>query len=335
MSKRKSNAFSQAIVGFFMVIVIALLGYFTIVISGVELVGGKKRRVIEIAFANAGGLKDHDNVMFRGTKVGIIERVRVTPSNLVVRADIDESVALRSGYRISVCNMSMLGGNYLQLEEGDGEPLALTGQLLYGEAPTDWLQDVSRISRNLKELTEKVDIAGIITNIEAASVAARRLVERIERGEGTVGRLLSSDEKVYDDMRSAVSNVNAVVMRVNRGEGTLGHILSEDESLYADLKAGVAAFRKATESFDSSQFNFGDIKGDVRRLTESGEKLLSNLNAVAERLKAGEGTMGRLVNDDRLYSEVEGLVRDVRQIIDNYRDTTPITTFSSLATGAL
>ena len=29
------------------------------------------------------------------------------------------------------------------------------------------------------------------------------------------------------------------------------------------------------------------------------------------------------------------ITQDVRQVIDNYRDTTPISTFTSLATGAL
>ena len=38
--------------------------------------------------------------------------------------------------------------------------------------------------------------------------------------------------------------------------------------------------------------------------------------------------------DGALYKEVDGLVRDIRQVIDNYRDTTPISTFTSLATGA-
>ena len=35
------------------------------------------------------------------------------------------------------------------------------------------------------------------------------------------------------------------------------------------------------------------------------------------------------------YRVIKGLVQDVRQTVDNYRDTTPISTFSSLATGAL
>jgi hypothetical protein len=36
-----------------------------------------------------------------------------------------------------------------------------------------------------------------------------------------------------------------------------------------------------------------------------------------------------------LHDELSGLIRDVRQVVDNYRDATPISTFSSLATGAL
>ena len=43
MSKRKNDAFSEVIVGFFMTAVFALLVYFTIVISGVELLQGKSR----------------------------------------------------------------------------------------------------------------------------------------------------------------------------------------------------------------------------------------------------------------------------------------------------
>ena len=35
-----------------------------------------------------------------------------------------------------------------------------------------------------------------------------------------------------------------------------------------------------------------------------------------------------------MYDELQGLIKDVRQVLDNYRDTTPISTFTSLATGA-
>ena len=339
--KKRNDAFSHAIVGFFMAALVALLAYFTIVVSGVDLVSGRGRRPLSIEFDQVGGLKEHDNVMYRGTKVGSVDRIDVTPSNLVVSVSVDEGVVLRSGCRASVCSLSVLGGNYLQLEEGEGEPLDLAKAVrISGEIPTDWMSDVSRIAKNLRELTDRLEIEGIVTNLEAASESVRNILDRVERGEGTIGRLVSSDDGLYNDLRSAISNASAVATQLNRPsiydnlDATLANAKSISEKLnrqklYDDLEAAINDFRKTCGSVSNAADGF-DLKGT----TAKADALLDNLNDVARRLRDGEGTLGRLTADDTLYKEVEGLVRDIRQVIDNYRDTTPISTFTSLATGA-
>lgn len=288
MGRRNNDAFAETIVGVFMIAVIALLAYFTIVISGGDLLCNGRRVSIAVAFDEVGGLKDHDSVMYRGTKVGAIDRVEVTPSNLVVTARIDRNVMLREKCRISVCNLSMLGGNYLLLEEGEGAIVDPTQTTLKGETPTDWMKDVTEVAKNLKGVTEMEALRSIITNVDAIAINLNRIVGRVENGEGTLGKLMSADATLYDE-----------------------------------LDASVKAFRKAAESLDG--------KDTVAKL----DKLIDNLNAVAERLKNGEGTLGKLVNDRKMYDEIDGIIRDARQVLDNYRDTTPISTFSSLATGAL
>ena len=42
-----------------------------------------------------------------------------------------------------------------------------------------------------------------------------------------------------------------------------------------------------------------------------------------------------LATDQAMYDEVQGIIKDVRQVLDNYRDTTPISTFGSLIMGGL
>lgn len=328
MKGKKNDLFSEAVVGLFMIAVLALLGYFTIVISGVDVLSGRGRRVLKITFDQVGGLKEHDNVMYRGTKVGTIDEITVTPSNLVVTAEVDAGVVLRESCRISVCNLSMLGGNYLLLEEGGGK-IVDTEVVFSGETPSDWMRDVSRIAKNLNELAAMPELISIITNIESVSASAKIIAGRLERGEGTVGRLLAADDTLYRDTQSVVSNANRLLVnldvtarRLREGKGTAGRLFADD-SLYRDLNEAVAAFRRTCESFDG------------KSVMEGADRLLDNLNVVAERLRNGEGTVGRLLKDDGMYREVDGLIRDVRQLIDNYRDTTPITTFTSLATGAL
>ena len=337
--RRKSNAFSQAIVGIFMVTVLLLLGYFTIVISGVDLVRGKEKTCVQIAFAEVGGLKDHDNVMYRGTKVGTVESIAVTPSNLVVTAYVDRGIVLRRGYRARVCSLSMLGGTYLQLDEGVGELVDVTGAVLQGEMPGDWMNDVSQIARNLKALSDRIEQSGIMTNIEAATASARAVAERVERGEGLLGKLTSQDDALYEDIRATAANARSISAQLNR------------EKLYEELQGAIADFRKTCGGIETASVAFRKTCGSINRASDGFAKaaegvdlkapvakataLMDNLNTVAERLKGGEGTLGRLLStDDKLYREVNGLIHDVRQMIDNYRDTTPISTFSSLAVGA-
>ena len=339
MKNRKSEAFTQGVVGVFMLTVLLLMGYFTIVISGVDVLSGRHRVPVRVAFSQVGGLKDRDNVMYRGTKVGVVERVEVTPSNLVVTARIDSNVILREGYSATVCSLSMLGGTYLRLDEGEGESLDLETTLFRGVTPTDWMEDLRQIASTVNGFVSGPEIGVIVTNAVEASEKAREFAEdakrmaddvkafidkanhfadkavavadRVERGEGMVGKLLSSDDTVYDDFKETMANAKEISAKVNR------------DKMFDDLEAGIAAFRKAAEEFDA--------KG----MSEKGAALLADLGVVAERLKNGEGTLGRLSNDPELYEEVKGLMKDVRQIVDNYRDTTPISTFTSLATGAL
>ncbi len=358
MSAKKHDAFSEAIVGIFMLAVLSLLVYFTVVISGVDLIHGRKKVVARVTFTDVGGLKDHDNVMYRGTKVGSVERIELTPSNLVVVVEIDDNVVLRERYRIAVCNLSMLGGNYLLLEEGRGEILPLETTAFVGERPTDWMRDVSQIAKNLNDFTSGGELQSIVTNLQAASEKVRLVVDRVERGEGFVGKLLSSDATLYTNLDAAVADVQAITARLKKGEGTLGKLLSSDEKLYNDLATTLANANALSERLkkgegfvgrllkegDPIYANLTDALASFRKACDSldaketiagANTLLTNLNVVAERLKKGEGTIGRLLADDELYREVDGLTKDARQVLDNFRDTTPISTFGSLIMGGL
>ncbi len=346
MGRRKNDAFAEAATGIFMIAVLSLLVYFTIVISGVDLVLGREYVRVSVAFDGIGGLKDNDNVMYRGTKVGTVDKVQLTSTNLVAIIDIDKGVVLRTGYKAYVQSMSLLGGNNLVLEEGFGEPIDLShAPMLRGDTPTDWMRDVAQIARNINEATSGDELRAIVTNLAIVSEKIRIVSERLEAGEGVLGKLLAKDDGgLYDDLREVVANAkdasvdlkatltNATVIsdRLVKGEGPLGRLLSPDETALEELKGAIAAFHKACDSFDMG----GELKAGVTNVVAGANHLVDSLNVVADRMKNGEGTLGKLSADDTLYKEVEGLVRDVRQVLDNYRDTTPITTFSSLAVGA-
>ena len=332
MSNRKNETFNEVVIGLFMVVVIALLAYFTIVISGVDVLRGEGRVSMSIVFDQVGGLKDHDNVMYRGTKVGKVERVEVTPSNLVVVATVDSRVVLREKYAISVCNLSMLGGNYLLLEEGTGEPVSLAETRFVGQSPVDWMRGVTEITENVRKLTELPEIHVIISNVARVATKADRLVSHadavtleaenfMKRVNGSVDDVLATVSDARTFLTNATCAAQSIDSAAKKADDILGKL--DDDKMIGDIEAGIAAFRKAAESLDAKAL-----------MAKAGE-LATNLNDLALKLKNGEGTLGKLANDPTLYNEVQGMIKDARQVLDNYRDTTPISTFSSLATGAL
>jgi phospholipid/cholesterol/gamma-HCH transport system substrate-binding protein len=128
-----------------------------------------------------------------------------------------------------------------------------------------------------------------------------------------------------------LANAAEISERIKAGEGTVGKLLSPDADLYADLKDSVASFKKACEQIKLPE----NMDKDVAEIMNGANKLLANLNEVSEKLKNGEGTLGKLATDSSMYDEVQGAIKDVRQVLDNYRDTTPISTFGSLIMGGL
>ena len=383
MSRKNKDVFSEFIVGVFMVAVLALLVYFTIVISGVDILAGHEKTTATITFSDVGGLKERDNVIYRGMKVGTVEQIRLTPSNIVVTAKIDRDVVLRESAYISVASLSLLGGNYLIMEEGEGavRPLATTS--FHGTPPMDWMRDLGEIARSIKEVTAEGALKGIISNVEETAENVNKIVARVERGEGTAGKFLSKDDTVYADVKSAVADAKQALAnaqktfdktaeiseRLSKGEGTLGKLLSKDDTLYDDLKKTMSNAAEISERLGKGEGTMGrllskddavwaDLKESVenvkaataklkegdgllarafndKQLADDASTLVSNLKAVASRLEKGEGTLGKLTSESAMYDELSALIKDVRQIVDNYRDTTPITTFGSLATGAL
>ncbi len=390
MSRKNSDVFAEVIVGIFMVAVLALLAYFTIVISGVDLLLGRAKKSATFVFQDVGGLKERDSVMYRGMKVGAVERIELGTSNIMVRVKVDSDVVMRETGQASVSALSLLGGNYLLLEEGTGKVKPLETTVFHGEPPVDWMRDIGEIARNLSDLTSEGSLKNIVTNFEETAKNLNLIVARVERGEGTVGKLLSSDnalygeltntvagarqtfdkaketfdnaaavsarlekgegmlgkllskdESAYGDLTNAVASIKetfahaaSVAERLEKGEGTLGRLLAKDDALWGDLTNTVANIRVASEKLKSGEGLLGKIMDD-KELADNASKLMENLKAVSDKLAKGEGTLGKLTTDQEMYDEVNGLIKDVRQIVDNYRDTTPISTFGSLIMGGL
>ena len=369
MKKSGSEVVAELLVGVFMVAVLGLLFYFTVVISGKDMLSGKRWVPVDVTFADVGGLKVRDSVIVRGMVVGSVSDMQIERGHVRVRLLLHPDVTFREGYQIDVRATSLLGGNNLVIEEGGGSALPPeTG--LVGHPPNSWMRDLGDVVNNLREATSGEHLKHTVANLEEASESLKNLIARVDSGKGTLGKLFSDDETlyqdlsasvanikgiteklgegdgslarllnddggIYGDLRGAVANVKTISDRLEKGEGTIGRLLSTDDSLYNDLHETMANLKAFTARLEKGEGSLGMLMKDDNKIYNDIGETVANLKVVSERLANGEGTLGKLSADDQLYKDVHGLIKDVRQTVDNFRDTMPITAFTSILAGAL
>ncbi len=73
------------------------------------------------------------------------------------------------------------------------------------------------------------------------------------------------------------------------------------------------------------------LKEMVQDNKEKVNDIVANLDDITTKVKAGEGSLGKLVNDDALYNETEKTLRKVQKAAEGIEEQTPITILSAIA----
>jgi ABC-type transporter Mla subunit MlaD len=292
----------EIVVGVFLVCVFLGLAVFTIVL-GKHRLFDREQTELQITFRNVMGLRVGDDVVVRGMTAGKVSDLQLVENRdgnhrVQVTAALDFPLQLRQDYRITVFAVSILGGRYLDIEEGtDTLPrVAETAYLsLKGREPYDIVVDTGELVSAVKE--GLVD-GKIIENAQEIVAQMKVVTARLSEGKGTLGKLLSEDDALYKDAAATVAALRTMAEAAKDGKGFIGQLV-KDEKLYKDVASTVAAIRQ-----------------------------------VAEGVQEGKGLIGRMLTDDSLYGKVAETIDDIQATMDDLRETSPVTTFTSVFFGA-
>ena len=83
----------------------------------------------------------------------------------------------------------------------------------------------------------------------ASSVAdARKIVDQVNSGQGTVGKLIKEDT-LYRETTESMTNLKEILQKINQGKGTVGKIIN-DEEFYRNAKLTLQKLDQATEGLE-------------------------------------------------------------------------------------
>jgi phospholipid/cholesterol/gamma-HCH transport system substrate-binding protein len=337
--------------GLFCILVLSLLGFFTIGKSDFTLFGEVQELVVQ--FPEADGLREGDSVLIAGVRWGKVSTITYDPDEadlkrrITVTLTLDEAVEIREGHIIEIRDATLLGGKRLTIDPGPaGATVIATTTIFQGDVQLNVIEAAGElITGNSANITEAIDgikevvkgvqegkgAAGKIFSDEEFSAELERTVEGfaetgdnlailtkdMKEGKGTLGKLFASDEmynslkKTADDLQELIDEANGAIEDARAGKGTIGMLMT-DEEVSADVKKGVAELREIIERANRGEGSLGKF------LVE--DTIATNLDTVLQRFVNGEGSLGALMAKDDVYDNIDRITADLAEVIATVRE---------------
>jgi len=163
------------------------------------------------------------------------------------------------------------------------------------------------------------DIEEFVRGLDETVADARKLMADARDGEGVISTLIY-DPAVAASTREIVESLRSSLEKVDRGDGTLARLIN-DPTIANDLEAALKGFNNP--------------EGTVGRLLNEPE-IYDNLLALsadaadaAAAIKEQRGTLGILINDDTIATDIERALRTLTGGLEEQREAAPIATFLS------
>lgn len=329
-------------VGMFVVVGIVLLILMTVKIEKFQF-GKRFGYPLNIYFDSAAGLAQNSQVRVAGVRVGEVEKVKLENGKAKVTFRIPPEVILYKDAKAYLKSEGFLGEKYVEITPGTPtQPKVESGGLIEQGSPAmdveQFLTKVSDAGEDIKEMIKPV--GDLIKTIDPKKV--ERIVSNMDNFSGQLGSLANDSKETIQKAKGAFSSLEDIGEKVKRGEGTLGKLIT-DEAIYQDAKKTIETAKEAVEKVKGTADTLKNVSEKIDRgegtlgkliqdesLYQEAKETLQSMKGIAEKVEKGEGTIGKLINDDTLIKEAEKTMKKVQKAAEGIQEQTPITVLSTI-----
>ncbi len=274
-------------VGAFALLAAALLFWGTLRIGAIRALGAAGAPVLAARFEDVSGLSSESDVLIAGVPVGKVSAIDLEGRGARVSLRLEHpSVRVPVDSVAAIRVRGMLGERVLEIVPGTSpESLEDGGVITRTQEAADLDQLVARLT-------------GVATDVEQIARSFRNALGGAE-GEETVRAIVANFHALTAGLRTVVE-VNSD--RVDRIAMNLDEFSADARELSASQKAAVA------ELVENLRVSSGKLRESLDRLS-----------VVTARLESGEGTLGKLLADDKVYAEVDGALSEARAAMREVR----------------
>ena len=252
----------------------------------------RSKRSWRVEFPETGGLASSDEVLVNGLRKGEVKSMKLVGDRVLVELNLEKDVTITTESKVAIRNVGLMGERVIAVDlKAGGRPYA-RDEVITGV----YEKSLGEVMSGLGETV------GAVADL---SLELRRLTQAVV-GDGELQRTVSNFNRTSEELRLVVSENRAALTAAVHDFATVSRTA---KSLVTDREGQI---RGALDDFASAADR-------MERLSVKLDSLHRVIQNVSNRVDRGEGTLGKLVQDDKLYAELNDSVQSLKVLIQDIK----------------
>ena len=253
-----------------------------------------------VIYKNVEGLTAANQVSLSGMKVGQVKKVELIAGNQVkVTLAIRKDLPLPEGTQAILSSDGLLGGKLVRLHMGQGAKNIAAGGSLTPMSETG-------ISDLIKEKA-----LPLINNLDSLTRSLRVVTKSFEATGSSVNGLIKNTDKTVSSLGGTMNSTIA------ENRASLAGITANMKSLTGNLIETEKSLKPLIGKFSSMADSLNALK--ISQAVATTQKSLEGLQRIMSGIESGQGSMGKLLKDDSLYSNINRSLADLDKLLIDFR----------------
>lgn len=251
-------------------------------------------RTFKVEYARIGALSKSSAVTINGLKVGTVDNIEFDTSvekrgHLLVTFKIDNDFEFSKRSIVKIYSPNPLSGSNLAIIPNYEGDMAMSGDLLQGEMEESLF---TSIGERLNPLQQKIE----------------SVIVRTDSLFGRLNKVLN--DNTINGVNTSIANLSATIIDIRKTIEAVNSMVVDNQE---NLKITIENTRNITANFSKVSENINAV--DFKEIIDKADEAVDNFNEMSKKINAGEGTLGQLLNDKRMYDNLEAATGELEQLL--------------------
>ena len=251
-------------------------------------------RTFKVEYARIGALSKSSAVTINGLKVGTVDNIEFDTSvekrgHLLVTFKIDNDFEFSKRSIVKIYSPNPLSGSNLAIIPNYEGDMAMSGDLLQGEMEESLF---TSIGERLNPLQQKIE----------------SVIVRTDSLFGRLNKVLN--DNTINGVNTSIANLSATIIDIRKTIEAVNSMVVDNQE---NLKITIENTRNITTNFSKVSENINAV--DFKEIIDKADEAVDNFNEMSKKINAGEGTLGQLLNDKRMYDNLEAATGELEQLL--------------------